>query len=390
MSHEQLISARRLFPFTSTGRIYLNHAAISPLSTRVVDGMTAHLRDRSAGKLDSYTDDVAMMNKTRSLVCRLINSPSPERISLQPNTSEALNVVTSGLQWEAGDHVLLSAVEFPANVYPYLNLRKHGVEIDFFPSADGVVTAQYVESRLTPRTKLFALSAVQFLSGYRADLQAIGSLCRSRGVLFVVDAIQAVGAIAVDVQAGQVDALAAGSHKWQTGPHGAGFLYLTEDLQSRIQQSSLGWLAVERPWNFHDYDQPLASSARRYEGGTPGVPSLWGLNAALGTLLEYGIEQIQDHILDLTDILTTEFLERGALQLFSPSERNRRAGIVTCTLPDAIDQNALFERIASRNLTVALREGKFRLSPHFYNSADEMRQAVDIIHECLNGEKTGH
>jgi len=352
--------------------------------------MTAHLRDRSAGKLDNYTDDVAMMNRTRSLVCGLINAPSPERIALQPNTSEALNVVASGLQWKAGDHILLSAVEFPANVYPYLNLRNHGVEIDLFPSADGVVTAQDVESRLTPRTTLFALSAVQFLSGYRADLQAIGSLCRSKGVLFIVDAIQAVGAIALDVQEGQVDALAAGSHKWQTGPPGTGFLYLTEELQSRIHQSSLGWLAVDRPWDFHDYEQPLASSARRYEGGTPGVPSLWGMNAALGTLLEYGIQQVQDHILDLTDILTTEFLERGALQLFSPSERDRRAGIVTCTLPDAIDQNALHGRISSRNLTVALREGKLRLSPHFYNSAEEMRQAVDIIHECLNAKETGH
>jgi selenocysteine lyase/cysteine desulfurase len=383
LTAEQLTAARKLFPYTSSGRIYLNHAATSPLSTRVVDAMTTHLRDRSEGKLDSYTDDIAMMTRTRSALRDLINAPSSDRISVQPNTSEALNIVASGLRWSSGEQILLSEAEFPANVYPYLNLRRHGVEVEIFPSPQGVVTPERIESRLTPRTKLLALSAVQFLSGHRADLRRIGSLCRSRGVLFVVDAIQAVGAIPMDVQRDMIDALAAGSHKWQMGPHGAGFLYLTEELQSRIHQSSLSWLSVEKPWDFYDYEQPLARSARRYEGGTPGVPSLWGLHAALGTLLEFGMETIRDQILDLTEILTVGFLRRGKLQLASPPERENRAGIVTCDLPEGIDARALMKRTASEGIAVAIRENKLRISPHFYNTSEEMEQTLDIIHSCL-------
>ncbi|MGB6649635.1 MAG: aminotransferase class V-fold PLP-dependent enzyme [Bacteroidota bacterium] len=383
LTTEQLTAARRLFPYTSSGRIYLNHAATSPLSSRVVDAMTAHLRDRSEGKLDGYRDDIAMITRTRSAICDLINGPSPDRISLQPNTSEALNVVASGLQWASGDQILLSEAEFPANVYPYLNLRRHGVEVDVIPSSRGVMTPEMIESRLTPRTRLLALSAVQFLSGYRADLRTIGSICRSREVLFVVDAIQAVGAIPMDVQGDQIDAMAAGSHKWQMGPHGAGFLYLTEELQSRIQQSSLSWLSVEEPWNFHDYEQPLASSARRYEGGTPGVPSLWGMQAALRTLLEYGMETIQDQILGLTEILTTGLLQNGKLPVFSPPERENRAGIVTCALPEGADTRALMKQIESEGITLALREEKLRISPHFYNTPEEMERTLDTIHNCL-------
>jgi selenocysteine lyase/cysteine desulfurase len=129
LTAEQLTAARKLFPYTSSGRIYLNHAATSPLSTRVVDAMTTHLRDRSEGKLDSYTDDIAMMTRTRSALRDLINAPSSDRISVQPNTSEALNIVASGLRWSSGEQILLSEAEFPANVYPYLNLRRHGVEV---------------------------------------------------------------------------------------------------------------------------------------------------------------------------------------------------------------------------------------------------------------------
>jgi len=383
LSADQLTAARELFPYTASGRIYLNHAATSPLSSRVVSAMTAHLRDRSEGKLESYMDDIAMITRTRSAIAELINAPSPDRISVQPNTSEPLNIVASGLRWNSGDRILLPEAEFPANVYPYLNLRRHGVEVEIFPSPRGVVTPEMIASHLTPRTRLLALSAVQFLSGYRADLRTIGSLCRSRNIVFVVDAIQAVGAIPMDVQADGIDALAAGSHKWQMGPHGAGFLYLTEELESRIQQSSLGWLSVDDPWNFRDYEQPLASSARRYEGGTPGIPSLWGLHAALRTLLEFGMETIQDQILELTGILTSGFLRRGALPLLSPQERKDRAGIVTCSLPEKTDGKAFLKRIASEGITVALREEKLRLSPHFYNTPEEMERTVGTIHDCL-------
>ena len=285
---------RSFFPHIQTGRIYCNHAATGPLSTRVIEAMQRHLFDRSAGLLDTFDADMTMVGELRSRVAALINAPSPDRIAFPPNTSEGIAIVASGLPWQSGDRILLNSAEFPANVYPYIALRQAGVELDFVQCERGAVTPEMIESSLTPRTRLVALSAVQFLSGYRADLAAIGDLCRRRNIIFAVDGIQAVGAVRVDVQAMKIDALAAGAQKWQLSPHGAGFLYLTEELQSRITQSHLGWLSVDDPWQFYAYDQPLAASARRYEPGSLSFPALWGMHASLGLLLEVGLPAVEE------------------------------------------------------------------------------------------------
>jgi selenocysteine lyase/cysteine desulfurase len=313
----------------------------------------------------------------------LIKAESPERITLQPNTSDALNVVASGIAWKPGDRVVLNDLEFPANVYPYLNLRRLGVELDVVASRGGMITPDQIEKALTPRTRLVALSAVQFLSGHRADLAIIGGLCRSRGVTFAVDGIQAVGAVALDVQAMKIDSLAAGSQKWQMGPHGTGFLYLTEELQARIHQTNLGWLGVENPWDFRNYNQALAPSARRYEGGSLNMPGLWGLEAALLTLLEFGTDAIEDQILGLTEILLEGLGEIAGVEILTPLPASARAGIVTIQIPPRIDQKRVFRQMGISGVTAALREGKLRYSPHFYNTPEEMRTAIDVTRTCL-------
>jgi selenocysteine lyase/cysteine desulfurase len=378
---DRLERLRSLFPFTAAGTVYLNHAGTSPLSTRVVETMTQYLHERSDGTIENYVNDMKMVTRLRSMVQRLIGAPSPDRISFHANTSDAINIVAAGLQWKPGDRVLLNSIEFPANVYPYLNVRRHGVEIDFLDSASGRVPLETIEQGITARTRLLALSAVQFLSGYRADLEAIGRMCRSRGVIFAVDGIQAVGAVRMDVQRMNIDALAAGCQKWQMGPQGAGFLYLTEELQHRIHQATLGWLSVDNPWEFYNYAQPLAASARRYEGGTLTVPSLWGMEAALGTLLDVGMDAVEDQILALTEILIEEFSADGSIDLYTPPDRHHRAGIVTLNLPPHVDQRTTFRTLAGRKLITAIREGKLRLSPHFYNSPDDMRRTAAIIRE---------
>ena len=383
LPREKLASARALFPHTTQGKIYLNHAGTSPLSTRVVDAMTRYLHERSIGRLDNYQVDVGMVAECRSFVQKLIKAESPDRIAFQVNTSDAINIVASGIPWKSGDRVLLNDIEFPANVYPYLNLKNLGVEIDIIHSDNGRVTPEMIVGALTPRTRLLAVSAVQFLSGYRADLSAIGELCRRRGTIFAVDGIQAVGAVRLDVQQMKIDALAAGGQKWQMSPHGTGFLYLTEDLQSLIQQKYLGWLAVEDPWNFHNYNQALASPARRYEGGSLNMPSLWGMHASLATLLEFGIDAIESHILALTQILVDGFQQIDTIELYTPGSPHERAGIVTITLPAKVDQKAVFKMMLERNITAALRESKMRFSPHFYNSPEEMTTGVEVMREYL-------
>ncbi|MEW6511421.1 MAG: aminotransferase class V-fold PLP-dependent enzyme [Bacteroidota bacterium] len=383
LSDEALTAARALFPYLREGRLYMNHASTSPLSSRVVSALTAYLERRSAGKLETYPQDREMVESLRGIVARLINAESSERIAIQGSTTDAINVVAAGLPWQAGDRVIIGAVEFPANVYPYLNLKQYGVEIDFLRADDGRITPELIFSAVTPRTRLVALSAVQYLSGYRADLDAVGDLCRDRGIVFAVDGIQAVGAVQVDVQRSKIDCLSAGAQKWQMSPHGTGFLYLTEELQSRIRQKHLGWFSVEDPWRFHDHDQALARGARRYEGGSLNMPGLWGMQAALQTIMEFGPSRIESHILAITGELIGQLGGLGGATLVTPEADAERAGIVTISLNKALDAREVFRRLDSEGLTIAVREGKLRYSPHFYNSSDDMRRAAELTKECL-------
>ncbi len=387
LSVESLSSARALFPFTREGAIYLNHAGTSPLSTRVVEAVTTYLRERSEGILETYPRDRQIVRECRQLVQRLIGAESPDRIALVSSTTDAINIVASGIDWHTGDRILSNTMEFPGNVYPYLNLRQRGVELDVLRTPQGIITPQMIADALIPRTRLLALSAVQFLSGYRADLAAIGELCKRRHVVFAVDGIQAVCAVPVNVQEMHIDALAAGAQKWQMAPHGSGFLYITEPLQARLKQQSLGWLSVEDPWDFFNYEQPLASTARRYEGGSLSIPSFWGMHAALSTLLECGMEQVHEQIALLTTLLTERFRELSDIRVYSPLRPEERAGIVTIDLPGAVDGKAVLKALARTRITPALRWGKLRFSPHFYNSAEEMQSTVSATMEALSAAR---
>ncbi len=293
-------------------------------------------------------------------------------------SQNALNVIAAGLPWKTGDRVLLNDLEFPANVYPYVNLKHLGVELDIISTRDNRLTPEMIEHAITSRTRLLALSAVQFLTGHRADLESIGELCRSRGIIFAVDAIQAVGAVRIDVRQMKIDAAAAGGQKWQMAPHGTGFLYLTEHLQSLLQQKHLGWLSVSNPWDFHTFTQPLAASARRYEGGSLNVPGLYGYRAALAQLLDFDIRSIEDHILDLTDALIAGLSAIPGVVLRTPRARGEHAGIVTIQLPPAVNENRVFAQIAATDVAISLREGMLRFSPHFYNTKEEIARAIDI------------
>lgn len=381
---DALARARALFPHTSRGKVYLNHAGTSPLSTRVLAVMTSYLQERTDGMLDTYQRDLPMVGECRDFIRQLIHAESPDRIAITPNTSGAISIVATGIPWKTGDRILLNTAEFPANVWPYIHLRNAGVQLDFIHSPDGRITIDRILDRLTPRTRLLALSAVQFLSGFRADMQTIGEICRSRGVIFAVDGIQAVGAVRINVQKMMIDALAAGGQKWQMAPHGSGFLYLTEELQSIIQQKSIGWLGVEDPWDFYNYDQPLAQSARRYEGGTLVMPSLWGMHTSLATLLEFGIEAIENHVLALSQFLIDEFSRLDGVEVMTPSDPEERAGIVTISLPGKVDAKAVFKGLQERNILAALREGRLRFSPHFYCSVEEMRMTVEATRDLID------
>jgi selenocysteine lyase/cysteine desulfurase len=385
LSTETLARARSFYPHTATGRIYFNHASAGPLSVHVLKAMNEHLAGRSAGGIDTYRTDIKIVSRCRSAVQRLINAESPERIAFTLDTSDAVNIVASGLPLKTGDRILLNDAEFPANVRPYYHLKRIGAEIDILPALDERITPEMIEKALTPRTRVVALSAVQFLSGFRADLASIGDLCRRKKIWFVVDGIQALGAVKIDVREMKIDALASGSQKWQMAPHGTGFLYVTQEMQDALVPAHVGWLSVEDPWNFFKLDQPLAATARRYEGGTLNLPGIIGMNAALETLLEFGIDAIESHILALTDFLIDRLQTMEEYELLTPLSPEERSGIVTIRSKHGRKLEPVFQYLADRRIDISIREGKLRFSPHYYNTAEEISASLDILTEATRG-----
>lgn len=370
-----LTSYRALFPFLSSGTVYLNHAAISPLPSRTTAAIEQYLALRSRERVDPYKDLASLTQETKVRIGRLINAPA-DRIAFVDNTSNGLNVLASGYPWKPGDRVLLNRMEFPANVYPFLHLKRLGVEVDFVPCPDGILTAEMIERALTPRTRLVSVSFVQFLNGFKADLSAIGNLCRSRGVTFCVDAIQGLGAAPLDVQAAKVDFLSCGGHKWLMALEGQGFLFITHELQEKICQQHVGWTSKD---NFMEhlfqYDLTLAPSARRYENGTLNAVGIVALHESIGLLLEIGIDRIHRHLLALTDRLL-EFLTERKMAIVTPREHVHRAGILTWK-----DERAerTFLHLLHHDIHVSLREGCLRVAPHCYNTVDEIDALIRAL-----------
>lgn len=375
---------RALFPHTAQGKIYIDHASIGPVSVKVREAIESHLQNRSEGNVNTFLRDIELARECRSLVSHLINAESPERIAFLMNTSDALNIIPTGLAWQTGDRIVLNDQEFPSNVYPYLNARRFGVDVEIMPTHDGEVTPEMVENAIVrsgARVKLVSLSAVQFLSGYRPDLAAIGAICRRHGVIFVVDAIQAAGAVPIDVQAMSIDALACGGQKWLMATTGIAFLYLTEELQNRIEQANLGWISVAKPWDFFKYDQPLNKSAVRYENGTLNFPGIIGLGASLKTLLEVDPCRTEQHLSALTEYLLAELPAVGIFKEISAFPSARRAGIVSGRLHDVSRGEYMLAQLTERHIAVSWREGRLRFAPHCHNTMDEMHTVIQSLRE---------
>lgn len=365
---------RAMFPHLKTGLRYFNHAAVSPMSTPVRDAIESYLEMKNVTNPEPFELVLKAMVETKENLARLINT-SRERIAILDNTSNGLNIIATGLDWKSGDRVMVPDIEFPANVYPFMNLKRRGVELDFVPNRGGKITFEDIERRITPRTRLLSISHVQFLHGYRSDLKAIADVCHARGVLLSVDAIQSAGAVPIDVQAMGIDFLAGGGQKWLMGPEGIAYVYVSEACQERLALGTMGWMNNKDFFSdFFRYRIDLDASARRFENGTPNCMGVFGLNASLRLLLEVGTERVERHLAELTQRVSDRATERG-IELVSPAERRERAGIVTFRPKNG---QAMFQTLRDRKVLVSIREGCIRFSPHFYNSIEELEEALDI------------
>lgn len=373
-------AARELFP-AANRLAWLDHAGYSPPSQPVRDAMIDAARMVSDGRL-SFSTVVELRRRLTERAAELVGCV-PERVAIVRNTTHGIFLAANGLAWRPGDNVVLPDVEFPANVYPWLNLQSSGVEVRWVHEVDGRVPADDVISLIDERTRVVALSFVEFTNGYRNDVVGLGRVCREAGVFFVVDAIQGLGALRLDMTEANIDLVAAAGHKWLAAPMGIGIACLSERAFADIRPPHVGWLGVKNPEAFLDYDLTLADDARRFDEGSPNLIGLFGLDAALGLILDVGIDAIEERVLELSDRLV-EGLEARGCRVASPRGEGERSGIVSFS-PPAGSAEKLCAFLRSRDVITSARSGLVRAACHYWNNEDDIDAACAAVGNWVKG-----
>ena len=367
---------REMFPVTQR-YAYLNHASVAALPRPVVEAVSGYLRRREQGGGLALSDWEPAVERIRRTAARFIGAQADE-ITFTGSVSHGLNIVAAGLGWQVGDNLICAETEFPANVYPWTNLRRRGVEVRFVPARENRIHVQDIEALMDSRTRLLAISFVEFGTGYRNDLGALVELCHSRGVLLCVDGIQGLGALQFDVRQTPVDFLATQAAKWMLGPMGAGFLYIRRDLLPRIEPVMTGWRAVVDREDYYRYDSPLRASGERFEAGSLNAVGLLGMEAAINLLLSVGAASFKERILGMTDALIAGLRARGA-RITSPiAHRGERSGIV-CFEHPRLAAAQLAQQLEAAGVIVSLRGGAIRVSPHFYNTEADLERLLAVL-----------
>ncbi|MFP4517324.1 MAG: aminotransferase class V-fold PLP-dependent enzyme [Desulfovibrionales bacterium] len=367
---------RELFPITRS-QVFLNHAATSPASIPLTQAIAAFYGDRLQHAGMNYRTWMQGVEETRTLAARLIGA-DPDEVAFTPNTSQGLGFVAGGIQWTQGDEILVLRPDFPSNIYPWMHCERQGARVVFLQRRQGRISPDDVAARCTARTRLLTLSWVDYQTGFAADLEGLGRLCRERGILFCVDAVQGLGVLDMDVNRFQIDFLAAGGHKWLLGPMGIGLFFVSHRARHAIEPALVGWRSVvnEEDFSLHFC---LKEDARRFEPGTLNLSGIFGLRASMDLLLDTGIENVRSRIFALNDILHKELKGRG-LQVVSPMDSTQRSGILSFLPP--VDPDHCFRALMRRNIVLSLRGGAIRLSPHFYNNGVDVErflQALDSL-----------
>jgi cysteine desulfurase/selenocysteine lyase len=371
---------RSLFPITEK-YVYMNHAAVSPLSTRVRDAMVGITDDVMRHGTANYDDWYRTYELARSAAARLVNARAHE-IAFMQNTSAAISAVANGLDLRPGDNIVSCDAEFPANVYPWMRLREErGVTMKLAPEREGRIDPDELLSLIDDRTRVVTLSWVQFASGFRSDLARIGKACRERGVFFMVDAIQGLGGLKLDVERDYVDAFAADAHKYLLGTEGAALLFVSDRVIDRVKPITVGWTSVRNYDQFShaalDSKLDYREGALRFECGSLNTVGVYGLRAALDLFLEIGPEKIEQYLLSLSDYLADRLAGKG-YKVAGPRNPGETSAIVTCQHPRH-SPGDLFGVLRSQNIITAPRMNRLRISPHFYNT----RKEVDALIEAL-------
>ena len=363
--------------------VQFNHAAICPLPARAAAALAVYAGNLSTrGGLD-WRDWPAKADEVRGLAARLVGADGrvggASSISIVPNTTWGLDIVAQGLDLSAGDSVVTTASEFPANLAPWVALERKGVAVRRVPTRDGAFTAEEILAACDRTTRLVSVSLVAYHTGFRAPVEALGTLCRARGILFGLDGIQGVGAQRVDVSTWNVDFLSADGHKWMLGPEGCGILFTTPELRARLTPPP-GWTNLERAHGA-DYRVPekpvYRSDGARFEPGALPTPALYALAASLALLLEIGLPEVERRIARTLSVLALGLPDAGfAPVLFGGAPRS---GILAARPPAGEDARYFQKRLADEHVVVSAREGFLRFSPHVGNDEAEAERVLALL-----------
>lgn len=368
---------RTLFPIAER-LVYLNHAAVSPIPTSTLAATEAQLRDvHEKGSLN-YRNWLSVKEEARKLLAALLGA-RPEQVAFVRNTSDALSTVANGIPWKSGDNIVTFRKEFPSNIYPWLRMRNaHGVEVRMCEERDGRVDEDELCNLVDHKTRIVAISQVQYASGFRANIRRISEVARRFDALLVVDVIQGLGVVPIDVDGEGVDVAAGAGHKWLLTPEGVGYLYLSDRARERIEPTLVGWVSVQDPEDFDNFQQPWKRGTLAWETGTAPTALIHGLRASLELLTTTGTERIANYLEQLTDYLCDR-IPPSHFELVSSRQPGEKSQIVCIKHRQGLSSMALYKHLTSRNIVTAPRGDRLRIAPHFYNNREDIDHFIDAL-----------
>jgi len=370
---ENIDKIREQFPIT-TNKVFMNHAAQSPLPKPVTDAVCKYVNDFSK----FGTTSIEWNDGGKPFFAKLVGA-KPEEIALIENTSVGLNIAANVLRYPRGSNIVTTDLEYPSVVYPWLR-KSLAVKVRYVKNVNGEISLEDVEKAVDDNTVAVAVSHVEYVNGFRHDLRALSEIAHEHGAYLIVDAIQSAGAMQIDVERDDVDFLMSACYKWLLSPPGAGYLYVKEELIEKFEPPFVGWASVKEEvfetLDFWDiWSLKLSETASRFEVGSPSFISLVGATEALKMLLHFGIENIEKRILRLTGYLTDAVKDLG-LKLQTPEETRNRSGIVNFKIDKPQE---VAEKLKKKKIIVSARAHGIRVSPHFYNTEEEIDRLIDEI-----------
>ncbi|QDU55835.1 aminotransferase class V-fold PLP-dependent enzyme [Aeoliella mucimassa] len=363
---------------------YFDHAALSPLPRQTAQTIVDYANKSTQVGNVHWLEWLNQAEEARDAAAEMIGA-SRDEITFTPSTTYGINLVSEGLDWREGDNLVTLEDEFPTNLYPWMHLESRGVECRRIVSDNGIIDYDALAEACDSRTRLISVSWVGYRTGYRIDLAKMSQFCRERSILFNLDAIQALGVFPIDVSKVHIDFLATGGQKWLLGPEGIGFAYIKQEHIEKLRPINVGWNSVANPFDYGHIELDFKPNAARFAGGGWNMCGTMAMGQSLKLLNQVGAEAMSERVLDYTDLACERLASAGAVITNNRDKQHRngehRSGIVYFELPGR-DPVKVREQCIERNIVLSCRAGKLRISPHAYNTTEDLDRLIEAISDA--------